>query len=81
MYAIAVDEADHAALGWDTDTWARARLRPTERAQVEAAREEARARLLAQTREPISPELSRILGLPTPALSKHLTRALAALWG
>src|SRR5262249_14215622 len=43
MRAIAVDEAEHASLAWAVDAWARPRLAPRERAQVGAAREQARA--------------------------------------
>jgi hypothetical protein len=39
MQVIAVDEAEHAAFAWDIDCWAQARLRPRQRALVEAARE------------------------------------------
>ena len=80
MRAIAVDEAEHASLAWAIDAWARRRLAPRERALVEAAREQARAQLIAEVRKFTPPELSSTLGLPTPAAAEHLTRTLAALW-
>jgi len=80
MRAIAVDEAEHASLAWAVDAWARPRLAAKERAQVEAAREQARAQLIATAREPVPPELSTTLGLPTPAAAAHLISTLSALW-
>ena len=80
MRAIAVDEAEHASLAWSIDAWARRRLAPRERAQVEAARGQARAELIAKVQESAAPELTATLGLATPAAAEHLIRALAALW-
>jgi hypothetical protein len=81
MRTIAIDEAEHAALAWAIDTWARPRLSHGERAQVETARRQASAQLIAKVQEAAaSPELSTILGLPTPAASAHLITTLAPLW-
>ncbi len=79
MAAIAVDEAEHASLAWAVDVWARPLLTLGERAQVEALREEARTQLIATAQEPVSPELSRTCGLPTPAAAAHLITALTSL--
>jgi len=81
MRAIAVDEAEHASLAWAVDAWARPRLAAGERAQVKAAREQARAQLITTAREPVPPELSTTLGLPTPAAAEHLIGTLSLLWG
>jgi len=81
MRAIAVDEAEHASLAWAVDAWARPRLAAGERRQVEAAREQARAELIATARQSAAPELSTILGLSTPAAVEHLIGTLTALWG
>jgi len=80
MRAIAVDEAKHASLAWAIDAWARRRLASTERARVEAAREQARIELGAKVREPVPAQLSTSLGLPTPIAAEHLTRTLSELW-
>jgi hypothetical protein len=81
MRAIAVDEAEHSSLAWAVDAWARPRLAAKERAQVKAAREQARAELIATAREPVPSELSTTLGLPTTAAAGHLISTLTALWG
>ncbi len=81
MRAIAVDEAEHASLAWAIDAWARPRLAPGERAQVETARQHARAQLIAKEHESAPRELSTTLGLPTPASAEHLISTLSALWG
>ena len=80
MRAIAVDEAEHAALAWAVDAWARPRLAAGDRAQVKGAREQARAELIATALEPVPPELSTTLGLPTPAAAEHLISTLSVLW-
>src|SRR5262249_12432056 len=80
MRAIAVDEAEHASLAWAVDAWARRRLASAERAQVEAARQQARTELIVNVREPVSPQLSTTLGLPTPPAAEHLISTLSALW-
>ena len=80
MRSIAIDEGEHAALGWEIDAWARTRLSRKDTARVENARHEARQRLLAETQEPIAPELTSVLGLPDAAASARLIAALAPLW-
>ncbi len=79
MRTIAVDEAEHASLAWAVDDWARPRLTRRERAQIEAARAQARTQLMATAQEPASAELRTTLGLPTTAASAHLISALTAL--
>ncbi len=81
MRAIALDEAEHASLAWAIDAWARPRLAPGERAQVEAAREHARGQLIATLQESAPRELNTTLGPPTPAAAEHLISTLSALWG
>src|SRR5438132_1609328 len=56
------------------------RLSSKDTARVENARHEARQRLLAETQEPIAPELTSVLGLPNAAASARLIAALAPLW-
>jgi hypothetical protein len=80
MRSIAIDEAEHASLGWDIDAWARTRLRPGELARLETARDDAHQRLVARMLEPIAPELSAVLGLPDAPASTRLMTALAPLW-
>ena len=50
-------------------------------AHVNAAREQARARLIATAREPVPPELSATVGLPTPATAEHLIGTLSCALG
>jgi hypothetical protein len=80
MRSIAIDEGEHASLGWAIDAWASARLDAGEWARVEAARQQALDVLIAQARKPVAPELSTTLGLPDPAASARLLTALAPLW-
>jgi hypothetical protein len=80
MRSIAVDETEHAALGWSIDAWVCRRLRPSERIQVERARAEARNRLLAQVFQSVPDEVDTILGLPGAAPTKRMARALEPLW-
>jgi hypothetical protein len=80
MRAIAIDEAEHASLGWAIDAWARTRLSPAELVLVEAARQDARDQLLARTQEPVSLELSAVVGIPDAPASAKLMTALAPLW-
>jgi hypothetical protein len=80
MRAIAVDEAEHASLGWAIDSWVHPRLGAHERARVDLARHDAREGLVAQACAPVSPELSSIAGVPGTAASEQLIAALAPLW-
>jgi len=80
MRSIAVDEAEHASLGWDIDAWVRTRLRSGELARLGNARQEALERLVARTLEPIALELRAVLGLPDAAASTRLIKALAPFW-
>ncbi len=80
MRSIAIDEVEHASLGWAIDAWAMPLLQPGERERVAAARQHALDRLFAQAREPVAPELSTTLGLPAASASARLLTALAPLW-
>jgi len=80
MRAIAVDEAEHASLGWSIDEWARSRLPAAQRKIVGLARERARADLRLHIQRPIALELISILGLPGPRASAALVSALDPLW-
>lgn len=73
MRAIARDEAHHAALGWDVDAWARAKLPPAQRAALDGARTEA-------SRHIDAPTSSSLLGLPGPEASATMLAALRPLW-
>jgi hypothetical protein len=80
MRSIAIDEAEHASLGWAIDAWAVPRLRPAERERVEAARRRALGLFVAQVQKPVASELSTTLGLPDRSASTRLMNALAPLW-
>lgn len=80
MRSIAVDEAEHASLGWAVDAWARGVLRSDERARLEVAREAARLRLTADAMRPVARELTTTLGLPEANASARLLAALSPLW-
>jgi len=71
MRAIAADEAEHAALGWAVDGWARSHLSAQEADRVDAARLEAYRQLAAQRAAP-----SDVLGLPGPEASARMLDAL-----
>ncbi|GAC1596606.1 MAG: hypothetical protein NVS4B10_05720 [Myxococcales bacterium] len=80
MRSIAIDEAEHASLGWAVDAWARSRISPAQLALVEAARQGARAGLVARTQQPVPPELVATAGIPDAPSAAMLTAALAPLW-
>ncbi len=77
---IAADESRHAQLAWDLHDWLCARLSPSERRQVERARQAALGglpeRALAQTRA-IPPALRARLGLPAPETARALAERFA----
>jgi hypothetical protein len=77
MGAIAVDEAEHAALAWDLDAFFTARLD----ARGRARRTRAMRRALAEVREEIersgdTPELTRMAGMPSREIARVALRAL-----
>jgi hypothetical protein len=69
---IAREEARHAALSWKIDAWARTRLTPAQRHEVDEARAQAILALLSSPWAPGPAEL----GLPAPAQARALARAL-----
>jgi hypothetical protein len=73
---IAEDETRHAALSWQLMAWITPRLAAHEREAVAAARREARARLEQESDFGLSAAERRALGMPTPALWKHLLAQL-----
>ncbi|MCA1825645.1 MAG: ferritin-like domain-containing protein [Myxococcales bacterium] len=77
MRAIAVDEAEHAALGWAVDGWARWKLSAEERDEVDAARISALAGLVENT---VKSQSSEILGLPGPEASAKMLAGLRPIW-
>ena len=77
---IADDELRHAELAWRVDRWARARLSPTAKRRVNAARARESEVLATELREP-SPPLRQATGLPTLRQSRHLVAACqSTLW-
>jgi hypothetical protein len=80
MGPIAVDESRHAALAWDVEEWAMARLSPQARRRIHDARQEAIGGLRANNHE-ASEELIHLLGLPSASMSLHLlARLQAEVW-
>ena len=75
MRSIAEDEAEHAALGWAVDAWARSRLSPEEGERLTAARAKACEDVFAQ--EDAALEL---LGLPDAAARTRMFAALRPIW-
>jgi hypothetical protein len=76
LAGIADDEASHAALSHDLDTWLRARLSFAERAQLDAARRGALAKLADSLAEPTG-EQRELCGLPSLAQSRSLLKHMA----
>ncbi|MCB9761520.1 MAG: ferritin-like domain-containing protein [Alphaproteobacteria bacterium] len=78
---IARDEADHAQLAWDLHAWFVAQLSPAQRARVDAARDEALARL-TETARAEAMGAHPAFALPAPAeaarLGARFAEALAA---
>jgi len=79
MRSIAVDEAEHALLGWNVDAWARRRLSRADGAKVDAALAASRDHLL-QGANAVAPVLRDLCGLPDAAASSRLLAALGTLW-
>ena len=80
MRSIALDEVEHASLGWAVDAWARSLLQPRELTAVVRAREEALATLHRRAHEVVPREWSTALGVPDAQASKRLVAALGPLW-
>jgi len=76
MQAIAVDEAEHASLGWAVDEWIRPKLSRSMREELEEARHGARVRMWSETQRPAAKPLQAFLGLPGPAAAAVMTAAL-----
>jgi hypothetical protein len=74
MDRIAHEEAEHAALSWQIDAWARARLDREARARIDRAKHEAARALIADAGCAVPASLAAPLGL----LSGSDARALAA---
>lgn len=81
MEQISGDELRHATLAWKIGAWLEARLPPTERARVGAARQRAVEELKSELASPTSDELQRRLGLPAPAAALSMLAVLEeTLW-
>ena len=80
MRSIAVDEAEHASLGWAVDAWARTRLSRAQRVVVDDQRSHALNELGQQIERPVTSEAMSILGIPGTTQAAALSRALAPLW-
>lgn len=80
LRSIAVDEAEHASLGWAVDAWARSRLPAAQRTLVDDDRARAVASLRAQAAQPVARQLCATLGMPDAAAALRMTEALAPLW-
>src|SRR5207253_8687625 len=81
MRSIAIDEAEHAALGWAVDAWARSRLSRAGRAALDDCRACALTELRDQIGEPVATESAIALGLPGREDAAKLVSALEPLWG
>jgi hypothetical protein len=77
MSRIAPDEVRHAELAWAIDRWLIARLTPTEREQVRAARATALSELHRDTQIVPDPDVCFRLGLPGAQESTALLEAFA----
>lgn len=74
---IADDEAGHAELAWQIDHWARSRLSDAEYREVMDARAAATESINARAADS-SPEMRRVLGLPSADDARQLTHAVSA---
>jgi hypothetical protein len=81
LQRIAREEAQHAALSFQIDAWARARLTPAARSRVDRARAAAAAELLAGAAEPVPAALVRAAGHPDQATLGRLARATVTALG
>ena len=80
MRSIAIDEAEHASLGWAVDAWARSRLARAQRAILDDEIAQAVRDLRNEIARPVAPEAISMLGMPGPAPAAALSHALAPLW-
>ena len=71
------EELEHAELSWDIASWLDERLTPAERAEVERARHEEIAVLLAAADVEPCDEVVRVAGMPTAATHRSLVAGLA----
>lgn len=74
---IAEEELAHAELSWDLDAWLLAGLSAPQRTEVERARQDALAALLATSNQEPCEEVRRVAGMPTAAVAVSMARALA----
>jgi hypothetical protein len=82
LYArIGVDETRHAALAWDIARWVESRIGAAARRRVRSATRDAVLALHESAREPVSPALADIAGLPTANSAAAMLGALQqTLW-
>lgn len=78
MARIAVEEAEHAALAYRIDAWARRRLDPKTRERIFFARVEAAREIMQPRRDSAEDPARRALGLPDAATHEALARAFVA---
>jgi hypothetical protein len=81
MRAIAVDEAEHASLGWAVDRWARSRLPSAAHLEIDEAAERARATIRENTQREVARAVAVPLGLPDPAAAAVLNAAVDEWFG
>lgn len=74
---IARDEVSHAQLSWDLAAWLAPRLSSTERAEVDAARQQAVSALQAVLGREKDAEQVRVAGVPDAAAEQRLFAQLA----
>lgn len=79
MDRIAVDETRHAALAWSIAEWGEARVGPSARAAIEAARVEAWRTLGAELAADPEPALASSLGLPSSEAARTMLGLVSAL--
>ena len=76
LEGVARDEARHAALAHDVAAWLEPSLTPSERAQIDAARERAKYELRAAVEIAPDPRVVGIAGMPTVAQARALLAEL-----
>ena len=76
MRAIAVDEAEHASLGWAVDGWARSRLPCAARLEIDESVERARATIREHAQRDVARAVAVPLGLPDAAAAAVLNAAV-----
>lgn len=78
---IARDETRHAALSWELDRWAQARMSAPERARLARQRATASEQLRLELTGALEPVVHRHLGLPNPDESRRLFDGLGRALG